>query len=415
MSLSRLLIANRGEIAIRIMRSANELGIASGAIYAEDDADSLHTCKADEAYQLKGKGVNAYLDIDQIIRVAQDNGCDAIHPGYGFLSENPQFAVECQRSSITLVGPGVEALQLFGDKAKARIHSSAAGVPVLEGTGEATTLAEAKSFMSSLDEGTNVMVKAVHGGGGRGVRVVTDPNDLEEAFDRCQSEAGSAFGSMDVYVEEFLPRARHIEVQIVGDGNSVMHLGERDCSIQRRHQKILEIAPAPNIALALLRQIHKAATDLAASVNYRGLGTFEFLVDTDSSRFAFIEANPRLQVEHTVTEEVTGYDLVAVQLKLAGGMALEELGLDYAPNGCAIQARVNLETMQADGSTLPSGGELKAFDPPSGPGVRTDSYGYTGYRTNPSFDSLLAKIIAHKSGNMLRRENIEDLVQGWSV
>ena len=398
MRFSRLMIANRGEIAIRVMRSAGELGIATAAVYSEDDADSLHTQKADAAFQLEGKGAGAYLDIDQIIEVAKDNRCDAIHPGYGFLSENPRLARECQEAGINLVGPGAPVLELFGDKANARSYASALGVPVLEGTVKATTYAEAKSFMTSLDKGAQLMIKAMHGGGGRGIRVVTDPNDLEEALNRCQSEANSTFGSMDVYVEEYLPEARHIEVQIVGDGNSVIHLGERDCSIQRRHQKILELAPAPGIDPDLLKQIHKAATDLAASVNYRSLGTFEFLVNTVNSRFAFIEANPRLQVEHTVTEEVTGYDLVAIQLRLAGGETLEQLGLEYAPSGFAIQARVNMETMKDDGSTVPSGGQLKVFDPPSGPGIRTDSYGYTGYRTNPSFDSLLAKIIAHKPG-----------------
>ncbi len=398
MSISRLLVANRGEIAIRIMRSAGELGIDTDAIYSEDDADSLHTQKADAATQLTGRGASAYLDIEQIIEVAKGNRCDAIHPGYGFLSENPEFARKCAGAGINLVGPGLEALELFGDKAKARSFASRLGVPVLEGTVKATTKAEARFFMASLDEGAQVMIKAISGGGGRGIRVVTNPDELDEAFSRCQSEAKSAFGSTQVYVEEYLPRSRHIEVQIVGDGNSVMHMGERDCSVQRRHQKILELAPAPGVDAGLLEQIHKAATDLAGSVNYRGLGTFEFLLAADMSRFAFIEANPRLQVEHTVTEEVTGHDLVAVQLRLADGAKLPQLSLEYAPDGFAIQARVNMETMKDDGSTVPSGGQLKAFDPPSGPGIRTDSYGYTGYATNPSFDSLLAKIIAHKPG-----------------
>ncbi len=403
MNLRSLLIANRGEIAIRIMRAAAELGIRTVAVFSEDDAPSLHTRKADDARPLRGKGVAAYLDIDTIIAVAKDTGCDAIHPGYGFLSENVRFACRCVEEGLTFVGPRVEILELFGDKVQARALAQRCGVPVQRGTSSPTSLEDARAFLASLGSGGTMMMKAVAGGGGRGMRAVYRVEEIDEAYARCQSEALQSFGNGDVYVEQLVPRARHIEVQILGDGTgAVTHLGERECSIQRRHQKIIEVAPAPGLSSALRERLTQAAVRMAAAVQYNSLGTFEFLVDTAGSEtFSFIEANPRLQVEHTVTEEVTGIDLVQTQVRLAAGQSLSDLSLQQRqiaePRGFAIQVRVNMETMNADGTVRPAGGTLSAFEPPSGPGIRVDSFGYVGYRTSVSFDSLLAKVITHSS------------------
>ncbi len=406
-----LLIANRGEIAIRIIRAASELGIRTVAVFSEDDSASLHIRKADHAEALSGTGVAPYLDAERIIAAAKAADCDAIHPGYGFLSENAEFARRCAAAGICFVGPRPETLDLFGDKIAARALAQRCGVPVLRATAGPTSLDDAREFFAALGPGAAVMIKAVAGGGGRGMRAVYRADELEEAFARCQSEAKSAFGNGAVYVEHLMPRARHLEVQIVGDGTgNVVHLYERECSIQRRHQKILEIAPSPNIGPQTRARLTGAAVKLAREVRYESLGTFEFLLDAtgapngagEDAAFAFIEANPRLQVEHTVTEEVTGVDLVKVQLQIAGGMRLDELGLTQAaiapPRGFAIQARINTETMTTDGGAKPAGGTIAAFEAPSGPGIRVDTFAYAGYTTNPRFDSLLAKLIAHSGG-----------------
>ena len=403
-----LLVANRGEIAIRIMRAAAELGIRTLAIFSEDDATSLHTRKADERRPLRGAGPAAYLDLDQIIAIAQAAGCDAIHPGYGFLSENAKFAHRCAEEGIRFIGPRPEILKLFGDKVQARLLAERAGVPVLPGTSGPTALHEARDFLTALGSGGAMMIKAVAGGGGRGMRPVTQLDQVDEAFARCESEARSAFGNGDLFVEQLITRARHIEVQIIGDSaGGVSHLGERECTIQRRNQKLIEVAPSPGLPPALRDRLTAAAVRLATEVHYDNLGTFEFLLDAGDQKreapFAFIEANPRLQVEHTVTEEVTGIDLVKLQLKLAAGYSLAELGLlqDDVPHprGFAIQVRINLESMGADGVAKPSGGTITAFEMPSGPGLRTDTFGYAGYTTSPRFDSLLAKLIAHSPSN----------------
>ncbi|MCA8929021.1 MAG: carbamoyl-phosphate synthase large subunit, partial [Alphaproteobacteria bacterium] len=404
--MQRLLIANRGEIAIRIAQTAADLGIETVAVYSQDDAQSLHTRVTDRAVPLEGSGPAAYLDIAGVVQAARNAGADAVHPGYGFLAENGDFARACAAAGLTFVGPTPEQLDLFGDKVEARRLAAERDVPLLPGTDGPTLLDVARAFFAGLEPGTSAMLKAVAGGGGRGMRVIHHEDDLAEAFERSQSEARTAFGRSDVFIEQYLPHARHIEVQVAGDGSGgVIALGERDCSIQRQHQKIVEIAPAPNLHPAVRERLHQAASDLAAAVKYRSLGTFEFLVDGDDrgadTTIAFLECNPRLQVEHTVTECVTGLDLVQIQLALADGRSLASLGLNPArppqPNGYAVQARVNLEAMQPDGSARPTGGTLTAFDPPSG--VRVDHYGYTGYRTNPRFDSLLAKVIVHAPGN----------------
>ena len=401
----KLLVANRGEIAIRIMRAAAELNIPTVAISPRDDAGSLHTGKADEAITLEGAGSAAYLDIEQVITVARESGCDAVHPGYGFLAENANFAQRCVQEGLTFVGPRVETLELFGDKARARVAAVAAGVPIIRGLDHAVSVAEATAFFDELGEGRGMMIKAAHGGGGRGSRMVESAEEIAATYDRCSAEAIAAFGNGDLYVEEFIRQARHVEVQILGDGSgAIAHLGERECSVQRRFQKIIEVAPAPGLADDLRSQILDSAVRFAGSVEYSNAGTFEFLVDVSGSGrsdqpFAFIEANARLQVEHTVTEEVTGVDIVKAQLRLAEGASLAELGLDDPrlgePRGYAIQARVCMESVREDGAIHPSSGTLTAYEAPSGPGVRTDGFGYGGYETSLLFDSLLAKVIGH--------------------
>ncbi len=398
MTITHLLIANRGEIAIRIARAAADLGIATTSVYSEDDALSLHTRVSDNSQVLKGQGAAAYLDIDQIVCVAVETKCDAIHPGYGFLSENADLARACADAGLIFVGPHVEALELFGDKTKAKAFAKETGLALLAGTSGPTSLAEAHAFFKAHG---SMMIKAVAGGGGRGLRPVRVAADIDEAYARCQSEAKAAFGSGDVYIEKLIDNARHIEVQIIGDGaGSVLHLYERECTVQRRNQKIVEIAPSPSLSPVLRSALFADAVKLARAAKYNNLGTFEFLVDADDMKtFAFIEANPRLQVEHTVTEEVTGIDLVQTQLRIAGGESLASMGLTQEtiapPKGYAIQLRINMEVMEEDGNARPAGGTLTVFEPPSGPAIRVDTFGYAGYRTSPSFDSLLAKLIVH--------------------
>ena len=390
-----LLIANRGEIAIRIARACADLEIRSVAVFAEDDDASLHTRKADLAVPLKGRGVPAYLDMDQLIAIAAAQGCDAIHPGYGFLAENAEFARRCQAAGITFIGPAPEVLELFGNKAAARALAERCGVPLVAGINQAVSLEQAQSFCA---EHGAVMLKALAGGGGRGMRAVFEPATLAEAYARCQSEAQAAFGNGALYIEQLVSDARHIEVQVLGDGSgAVSHLWERDCSLQRRNQKLVEIAPSPDLDSGVRDAMITAALQLAADVKYCGIGTFEFLLDAaQPGRFYFMEANPRVQVEHTVSEQVTGIDLLHTQLKLIAGQSLAALGLLQPPavQGFAVQLRINLETLHADGSTRPAVGTLTAFDPPSGPGLRVDGYGYAGYPVSPSYDSLLAKLIA---------------------
>lgn len=404
-----LLIANRGEIAIRIARSAAELGIESIAVYAADEAEAgmppSHALKADRAVMLPGKGVAAYLDGDAIIaatrEATKEAGAVALHPGYGFLSEHAGFARACAAAGLIFVGPAPEQLEMLGDKSRARALARQCGVPVLTGTaGDAphgTSLAEALLFLESLGPGGALMVKARAGGGGRGMRPVYGAADLEAAFTLCSAEAKKAFGDGALYVERLLPNARHIEVQVLGDGSgAVNHLWERECSLQRQRQKLIEIAPAPGLDPGLRARLIEDALTIAAALRYRGLGTVEFLVGSDGE-YAFIEANPRLQVEHTVTEAITGLDLVALQLRIADGASLAAVGLGrdamVLPRGMALQARINAESLLPDGSIKPGGGRLKLFEPAAGRGIRVDSAAHAGYQVSGEYDSLLAKLI----------------------
>ena len=396
----KILIANRGEIAVRLIRAAHDLDMATVAVYSHDDALALHVQLADHSVCLNDTGPSAYLQIAHIMEIAKAQECDAIHPGYGFLSERSDFAQACAQAGITFIGPQPEQLALFGDKAQARELALQCGVPVMPGLNEATTLNQAQSFFQAQG-GAGIMIKALGGGGGRGMRAVFNAQDLPSAFERCTSEARAAFGVEGVYVERLMARARHIEIQVLGDGQQVISLGERECSLQRRFQKLIEIAPSPNLRPELRESITQAALRMAMACGYQSLGTFEFLVDTEDSDvpWVFIEANPRLQVEHTVTEEVTGLDLVQLQIQVAAGQQLKDLGLPKAPvptRGYAIQMRIGAETLLPDGSTLPSSGTLSRLDLPSGPGLRVDTHGFTGATPSPHFDTLLAKLIVSR-------------------
>ena len=403
MRISSVLIANRGEVAVRIARAAAELGIHTVAVFSEDDAQSLHVRKADEAHPLRGQGAAAYLDVEQLLSIAHATHCVAVHPGYGFLSEQAHFARRCTQAGLVFIGPQAESLEIFGDKARARLLAEQEDIPVIAGTSHPTSLEEARAFLAKLAPDSAMLIKALAGGGGRGMRVVSRSEELDEAYARCQSEARAAFGQTGVYVEQLLRHARHIEVQVVGDAlGGVTHLWERECTLQRRHQKLVEVAPSPALPGELRERLITAAVRLARAVQYENLGTFEFLVDgeqlTADAPFYFMEANPRLQVEHTVTEELTGIDLVKTQFRLAEGSSLAETGLAPGmlaePTGYALQVRINMETLDSEGGAHPTGGTLTVFDPPTGPGIRVDTCAYTGYTPSMRFDSLLAKVIA---------------------
>jgi acetyl/propionyl-CoA carboxylase alpha subunit len=397
----RILIANRGEIALRLVRACRDLGLATVAVHAQDDAASPHVRHAGKAVALGASGPGAYLDVDRLVAIAREQGCDAVHPGYGFLSERADFAQACAAAGVSFVGPTPDQLALFGDKARARGLARECDVPLLPGSPGAVTLPEAQAFFAAQPAGAGVMIKAIGGGGGRGMRAVFEAADLPEAFARCSSEARAAFGVEGVYVERLMPRARHIEVQVLGDGEAVIALGERECSLQRRFQKLVEIAPSPSLPDGLRRRVTEAALRMARQVHYRSLGTFEFLVDAESSDlpFVFMEANPRLQVEHTVTEEVLGLDLVQLQLRVAAGESLRALGLDPRqppqPQGFAVQWRINAETLDAHGQARPAHGRLDRFELPAGPGIRVDTHGTTGAEPSPHYDTLLAKLVVH--------------------
>ncbi|MGB3696549.1 MAG: carboxyl transferase domain-containing protein [Gordonia sp. (in: high G+C Gram-positive bacteria)] len=400
----RLLVANRGEIALRIIRTAREAGATTVAVYAPDDARTPHVRAADDAVALTAEGAAAYLDIEAIIDVARRTAADTVHPGYGFLSENADFAQACIDAGLRFVGPSPAVLRSFGDKQAARAAALECGLDVLAATDVAAGLPEIVEFAAAHAGG--VMLKARAGGGGRGMRAVPAGGDVEAAYRSATAEAELGFGDGRVFAEELLTGARHIEVQVIGDGRGALALGDRDCSVQRRRQKLIEVAPAPGLPQSLRRRLHGDAARLCAAAGYSGLATVEFLVADD--RAVFLEVNPRIQVEHTVTEEVTAVDLVAAGLTLAEGGTLADcelpegivadgagavIGAPAAAAGAAVQARVNLETMTADGGANPTGGLLRAFTPPVGPGIRVDTFGVPGLETSLRYDSLLAKVI----------------------
>ncbi len=385
--LKRVLVANRGEIAIRIAKAASALGMESVAVFPAIDALSLHTRFTTRAVEIPGTAVDAYLNGAALIDVARRTNCDCIHPGYGFVAENADFAALCEREGLIFVGPSPDALRLFGDKVAARDLAQSLDIPVVPGGKRVGSAPQATDVAISL--GFPVMLKAAAGGGGRGMRTVTNAEEMAEAFDRCRSEAKAAFGDGSLFVEKLVVRPRHIEVQVLADrSGQTVHLFERDCSVQLRNQKVIEIAPAPNLDPALRARILADAIRLVRAANYVNAGTVEFLVTPESGEYFFIECNPRIQVEHTVSEAVTGVDLVETQFRIAGGATLQSLGLDSqnairAPRGFAVQCRV-----VAQGA-----GAITAYKEPSGPGVRVDACGYAGYAPPPQFDPLFAKVI----------------------
>jgi acetyl-CoA carboxylase biotin carboxylase subunit len=386
----KVLIANRGEIALRVIRACRELDIQTVAVYSEADRESLHVRFADDDVCIgPPSGRDSYLKIPRLIAAAEITGADAIHPGYGFLAENAEFAETCRASGITFIGPTPEQIRVMGDKASARRAMAACGVPIVPGTpGPVEDVEEALGF--AKDIGFPVIIKAAAGGGGKGMRVARDADDFARSFQLARSEALSAFGNGDVYVEKYLERPRHVEFQIMGDRHgNVIHLGERDCSVQRRHQKLIEEAPCPVMTPELRERMGEAAVRGAQSINYVGAGTVEMLLDEDGS-FYFMEMNTRIQVEHPVTEMLTGVDLVKEQIRVAAGYELTVKSLPPF-RGHVIECRVNAEDPSRN--FQPSPGRLETFHQPGGPGVRVDTHSYAGYTVPPYYDSLIAKII----------------------
>ena len=391
MSIGKVLIANRGEIALRILRSCRELGISTVAVYSTVDRSALHVQLADEAVCIgEGPSNKSYLNIPNILAAATSRGVDAIHPGYGFLAENDRFAEMCRDHGITFIGPSPHAIRSMGDKATAKSTMQAVGVPTVPGSKGLLPNPEAAAELAAA-MGYPVMIKATAGGGGRGMRLVPSPDQLVKLYKAAQGEADAAFGNPGLYMEKFIDRPRHVEVQILADRHgNVVHLGERDCSIQRRHQKLLEEAPSPALDPELRRQMGDAAVAAARSINYEGAGTVEFLLDK-SGGFYFMEMNTRIQVEHPVTEMVTGIELIAEQLRIAGGEPISVRQEDIQMNGHAIECRINAEDAQHN--FRPAPGRITGWLPPGGPGVRVDSHVYTGYDIPPFYDSLIGKLI----------------------
>lgn len=391
----RVAVANRGEVAVRIVRTARECGYSTLVMHTGEESAGLPARLADEAVELPGSGAAAYLDIDAVVAAAARAGAGAlVHPGYGFLSESADFASACAAAGLVFVGPAPEVLRIFGDKVAARAAAEAAGVAVLPATAAGIDVAGIAALLADHPDG--VMIKAAAGGGGRGMRAVHDAGEIAGAYERCRAEARAGFGDDTVYAEALLSGARHVEVQIVADGRHAVAVGDRDCSVQRRRQKLLEVAPAPNLPVALREGLHRDAVAITESVGCRGVVTVEFLVRGNDAWF--LEVNPRLQVEHTVTEEVSGVDLVAMQFRLALGEKPAELDLPSGgPRGFAVQARVNAEIVSATGDLLPSTGTLSQFGAPTGVGVRVDTAACPGMRQSARFDSLLAKVIARGS------------------
>jgi pyruvate carboxylase subunit A len=388
--LRKILIANRGEIAVRIIRACAEMGIRSVAIYSDADRFALHVKKADESYCIGSEPVAGYLNVYGIVDLAAATGCDAIHPGYGFLSENAQFARACKERGLIFIGPDAEVIHRMGDKTEARKAMIAAGIPVTPGSdGNVASVEQALAVAEKI--GYPVMLKATSGGGGRGIRRCDNADDLQKNYQRVISEATKAFGSADVFLEKCIINPRHIEVQVLADhhGNTI-HLYERDCSIQRRNQKLVEIAPSPQLDEAQRQYIGGLAVLAAKAVSYTNAGTVEFLLD-ENDRFYFMEMNTRVQVEHTITETVTGVDIVEEQIRVAAGLTLRFKQHEIVRRGYAIQFRINAEDPQ--NGFLPSFGRISRYYAPGGPGVRTDAAIYTGYEVPPFYDSMLAKVI----------------------
>jgi acetyl-CoA carboxylase biotin carboxylase subunit len=388
----KVLIANRGEIALRVIRACGEMGIRTVAVYSEADRESLHVRFADEDLCIGPPSArDSYLNIPRIIAAAEVTGADAIHPGYGFLAENAEFAEICERSDIRFIGPSAEQIRLMGDKAMARKTMASVGVPTVPGSEGVVDDADA-ALEIARHIGFPVLIKAAAGGGGKGMRVAEEPGSFAAQLQMAQNEARAAFGDPSVYLEKYLVRPRHIEIQVMGDRHgNVLHLGERECSLQRRHQKLMEEAPSVALTPELRQQMGEAATRGAQAIGYFSAGTVEFLLDQDG-QFYFMEMNTRIQVEHPVTELVTGIDLVKEQIRVAAG---EKLSFDEVPTlrGHSVECRINAEDPRRN--FAPSPGQISIFHPPGGPGVRVDTHVYAGYMVPPHYDSLIGKLIVH--------------------
>jgi len=385
----KILIANRGEIAVRLIRACSELDITSVAIYSDADRHALHVKKADESYNVGADPLAGYLNAHNIVNIAVTSGCDAIHPGYGFLSENPELAEICARRDIKFIGPNADIIRQMGDKIQARTAMIAASIPVIPGSeSNIESLDEAKKLASSI--GYPIMLKATNGGGGRGIRRCNNEKELIPNYDRVISEATKAFGKPEVFIEKCILSPKHIEVQILADSfGNVVHLFERDCSIQRRNQKLIEIAPSPQLTNAQRNYVGELAVKAAKAVNYENAGTVEFLLDAESN-FYFMEMNTRLQVEHTITESITGIDIVQEQIRIAFGLSLQYKQEEIQFRGFAIEYRINAEDPKYD--FMPSFGKITRYYAPGGPGVRIDASIYTGYVIPPYYDSMCAKL-----------------------
>ena len=403
---SKILIANRGEIAVRVIRACKEMGIRTVAVYSEADAESLHVRMADEAVCIgAAPSASSYRNIPALISAGEITDVEAIHPGYGFLAENAHFAEICESCKITFIGPGPEAIRLMGDKIEAKKVMGKAGVPLIPGSSAAVTSKE-EALKIAKQIHYPVIIKASAGGGGKGMRVAHNDVRLISAFLTAQAEAEAAFGVPDVYIEKYVEKPRHVEIQIAADNfGHVVSLGERDCSIQRRHQKLIEESPSPVVDSKLRKRMGEAAVRGARAVNYNSLGTIEFLVDGQGS-FYFMEMNTRVQVEHPVTEMVTGIDLIKEQIRIAAGSRLSFSQEDVHWKGHAIECRINAE--DPDHDFMPCPGQVNLYHPPGGPGVRVDSHLYTGYRVPPNYDSLLAKVITYGA---TRKESIQTMLR----
>ncbi len=389
--LKKILVANRGEIAVRIFRTCKELGIKTVAIYSEADRGAFHTRFADEAYRIgPPPAAQSYLQIETIVSVAKKAGCEGIHPGYGFLSENEDFAHTVEAAGLVFIGPSPDAIKRLGDKITARTLAQQEQVPTVPGVGQSI-----KDFVSAQNAakeiGFPILIKASAGGGGKGMRVVANDSELKNALERAQSEAHAAFGDSTVFIEKYIAHAKHIEVQILSDGKNVLYLGERECSVQRRHQKLIEESPAPKLTSVLRDAICESAIKIAKAARYKSAGTVEFLFDSEAQKFYFLEVNTRLQVEHPVTEMVTGLDIVKEQIRIASGLSLSFTQSDIRPRGHAIECRICAE--DPENNFLPSTGLIEELNLPTGPGVRVDHGIARGERVTPFYDPLLAKLI----------------------
>ncbi|RUU24563.1 acetyl-CoA carboxylase biotin carboxylase subunit [Mesorhizobium sp. M7A.T.Ca.TU.009.01.3.2] len=391
--LKKLLVANRGEIAVRIIRAAQDLGIATVAVYSAADAESLHVQLADEAVNIGPPAAKkSYLNVEAILKAASDTGCDSVHPGYGFLAENAAFSDAVTGAGLVFVGPSGDAIRMMGDKVSARSAAAAAGVPVVPGSaGRVEGLKAGHEVLTAT--GFPVMIKAAAGGGGRGIRLANSLAEFEQAFPQAEAEALAAFGDGGLYMEKVIGKARHIEVQVLADGSDAIHCYERECSLQRRRQKVWEEAPSRALSDRLREDLCASAVALAKAVKYSGAGTVEYLYDDEADRFYFIEMNTRIQVEHPVTEAITGIDLVAEMLRIAGGEKLRFRQSDVSVKGHAIEVRLNAEDPAKEFAPFP--GQVAELRIPGGPGVRFDSMLYQGYQVPPFYDSLLAKLIVH--------------------